>query len=189
MITLIILSILLFLQVAIAIYNYTSIEVDTSHGSKKGDISKNLTLASLVLSAVFFIFIMTLYFIKFIDYSRAEFLLIVSVLTVGIIMILCYHYLDLQYKSLPGYQAAVDNLKDNTIRDNVTQMDLALSAGVIGLSVGLIIVLLLFGKYYLSEQKIIKIKEPIYMNMQTTSLKEDYKEPDYMSEVSKNFIV
>ena len=68
-------------------------------------------------------------------------------------------------------------------------MDLALSAGVIGLSIGLIIVLLLFGKYYLSEQKIIKIKEPIYMNMQTTSLKEDYKEPDYMSEVSKNFIV
>ena len=69
------------------------------------------------------------------------------------------------------------------------ELDISLAGGISTLAVAIIIAGLLIGKYLLSENKIIRIKEPVYVNMQTSTLKEDYKEPDYMSDVSKNFIV
>ena len=189
MISLIILSLLLFFQLAVCIYNYTSIEINTSTGSDKGDIAKNLTLSALVLAGVFFLFIMILYFTKFIDYYRAEFLLLVSVLAVGIILVISYYYLELQLRSSAGYNTAKDNFIAAQVRDNIKELELSLGAGLAGLAVAIIIASLLLGKYILAQEKIVKVKEPVYMNMQSTVLKEDYKEPDYMSEISKNFIV
>jgi lysylphosphatidylglycerol synthetase-like protein (DUF2156 family) len=189
MITLITLTLLLFFQLSVCIYIHTNIDINTSSGSDKGDISKNLILAAMILAGVFFIFIMSLYFGKFIDYYRAEFLLLISVLLVGIVLIICYHYLDLQLRSGPDYRKTKDEFKKAQIRDNILELELSLSAGIIGLVIAGAISALLLGKYLLAEEKIIKIKEPVYMNMQSTVSDKDYREPDYMSEVSKNFIV
>ena len=190
MISFIILLLLLVAQLTITAYNYDKINTsETFSGSEKADISKNLTLGALVLSVSFFIFISALHFFKFIDYSRSEFLLIVSVLLVSIVILISYHYLYLQYKSPAGYQSAKDNLRDNSVLVNEDELNIALAGGITTLGLVIIIAGILIGKYLIAEKKIIRIKEPVYMNMQTSTMKDDYKEPDYMSEVSKNFIV
>ena len=190
MISFIILLLLLVSQVVLSGYNFSKINTsDDFSGSEKADISKNLNLGALVLSAVFLVFISVMYFLKFINYSRSEFLLIVSVIMVSIILLISYHYLDLQYKSGNNYNLSKENLRNASVLVNEDELDIALIGGIVTLGLGIIIAGLLTGKYLISENKIVKIKEPIYVNMQTSTLKEDYKEPDYMSDVSKNFIV
>lgn len=190
MISFIILLFLLVSQVVLNGYNYSKINISEDFsGSDKADISKDLTLGALVLSAVFLVFISVLYFFKFIDYSRSEFLLIISIIMVAAIMLVSYHYLYLQYKSGASYDSAKESLRNASVLVNETELDIALIGGIITLGLGIIIAGLLTGKYLIAEHKIVKIKEPVYVNMQSSTLKEDYKEPDYMSDVSKNFIV
>lgn len=190
MISFILLSLILLTQLVLTAYNYSKInDSDSFDGDSKASISKKLTLAGLVLAAAFFFLIMLVYFLKFINYNRGEFLLIVSAISVSILMILSYHYLELQRKSPSGYDAAKLALDAATVRVNKTELNIALIGGIITLGLTVALAGLLLGKYYLAEKEIVKVKEPIYMNMQSTSLKEDYKEPDYMSEVSKNFII
>jgi len=190
MISFVVLLFLLVAQVILNGYNYSKINIsETYTGSDHADTSKNLTLGALVLAGVFLLFIASLYFFKFINYSRSEFLLIISITMVAIIMLISYYYLELQYKSDPGYDSAKDSLKNVSVVVNQEELDISLAGGISTLAVAIIIAGLLIGKYLLSENKIVKIKEPVYVNMQTSTLKEDYKEPDYMSDVSKNFIV
>jgi lysylphosphatidylglycerol synthetase-like protein (DUF2156 family) len=190
MISFIILLFLLVSQVVLNGYNYAEINISEDFtGSNNADISKNLTLGALVLAAVFLVFISVLYFFKFINYSRSEFLLIISIIMVAIIMLISYHYLTLQYKSGASYDSAKETLRNASVLVNENELDIALIGGIVTLGLAVIIAGLLIGKYLIAENKIVKIKEPVYVNMQTSTLKEDYKEPDYMSDVSKNFIV
>lgn len=190
MISFIILLFLLVSQVVLNGYNYSKINISEDFpGSDKADISKDLTLGGLVLSAVFLLFISVLYLFKFINYSRSEFLLIISIIMIAAIMLVSYHYLDLQYKSGANYDSVKESLRNASILVNEDELDIALVGGITTLSLGIVIAGLLAGKYLIAENKIVKIKEPVYVNMQSSTLKEDYKEPDYMSDVSKNFIV
>jgi len=190
MISFILLSLILLTQLILTAYIYFEInESDNFAGDSKASISKKLTLAGLVLAASFFSIIMLVYFLKFINYNRGEFLLIISAISVSILILLSYHYLDLQRRSPAAYEAAKKSLEASSVTINKTEAEIALTGGIVTLALTVVIAGLLLGKYYLSEKEIVKVKEPIYMNMQSTSLKEDYKEPDYMSEVSKNFII
>lgn len=190
MISFIFLLFLLVSQVVLSAYSYSKINVSNEYaGNDKANVSKDLSLGALVLSLVFLIFIIVLYFFKFIDYSRSEFLLIISIIMVSAILLVVYHYLNLQYKSGTNYKSIEENLKNASVLVNEDELYIALSTGIITMATAVLIAGLLVGKYLISEHKIIKIKEPVYVNMQSSTMKEDYKEPDYMSDVSKNFIV
>lgn len=190
MITFIILTFILLSQLAISAYITASIELnDSNSGNNDADISQKLNLTSTVLSATFLIFIILAYYFKFIDYARAEILYIISIMLIAILLFVSYYYLEQQYKSKSGYKTALDNLKDNTVRVNHTELNISLAGGITTISLVALVTFVLLGKYYLAEQKIVTVKEPIYMNMQTSTVKKDIKEPDYMSDQSKNFII
>ena len=190
MITFIILSFILLSQLAVSAYIAASIELnDSNSGNNDADISQKLNLTSAVLSATFLTFVMVAYFFKFIDYSRAEMLYIISIILIAILLFISYYYLEQQYKSKSGYDAAVTNLKNNTVRVNHAELNISLAGGITTIALAALVTFVLLGKYYLAEQKIVTVKEPIYMNMQTSTVKKDIKEPDYMSDQSKNFII
>lgn len=190
MITFFILIILLVSQLSINMYNYFSIDSANGYGKYDAGISRNLTLSAAVLSSSFLFFILSIYILKLINYNRGEILLTVSILFISILMLLSYHYLEKQKKSHFGYPPAVDNLKNNIEDLNIKELNLALYGGSVTLGIVMIIIGMLLGKYFLTEKKIVNLEKPVYLNMQTTENKEDsYMEPDYMSNISKNFII
>ena len=190
MITFIILTFVLLSQLAVSIYNTFSIELnDSNSGNNDADISQKLSLTGTVLAGTFITFIISAYYFKFIDYSRAEMLFIIAVTLISILLFITYYYLHKQYISKSGYEAAHEKLKDNTFTINHEELNISLASAITSISLCALVAFVLLGKYYLAEQKIVTVKEPIYMNMQTSTVKKDIKEPDYMSDQSKNFII
>ena len=104
-------------------------------------------------------------------------------------MLISFHYLREQSKSPAGYKAAKDALEDAKEKANSTEQDIALVGGLVTLGCACLAGFLLFGKYMLGEEKVVKVKEPVYINSAINNYNMSSKEPDYMSEISKNFIV
>ena len=190
MITFIILTFILLSQLAISTYNTAKIELnDSNSGNNDADISQKLNLTASVISGTFATFIILAYYFKFIDYVRAEILFIISIMLIAILLFISYYYLEKQYKSKSGYESAYNTLKDNTVRVNYDELNISLIAGIVTISLASLMAFSLFGKHLMAEKQIVTVKEPIYMNMQTSTVKKDIKEPDYMSDQSKNFII
>lgn len=178
-------------QLSMSIYNYSRIKDDGENttGNDKADIAKKITLAQLVLSIIFTIFILILYYTSLINVKRAEFLCLVSIFIISILMILSYYYLNLQLKSKKNYEDAENTFKSNWVRTNLEELQISLYGGIITISLAFMFTMLFLSRYFLAETKIITIREPVYRDTKTTTLRNDYIEPDYMSNVSKNFII
>jgi hypothetical protein len=191
MISVSILALVLIAQLVTAAYTLDKINTnDTFDGYEKADVSKKLTLGNTVLAVSFFTFILIMYAFKWINYMRTELLLIFSVLVSGIIFIVSQHFLYLQRKANPNYETKKTELENVLIDVNKTEFDIQYIVGIASLAIAGVITSVLLGKYILAEEKIVKVSQPVYMTPAKQESKQiDNREPDYLSDISKNFII
>ena len=126
MILIIIFTLLIVLEISIAIYSFSTIKDSVYDNEFNTEKSKNLSLTSILFSSITFPIVFILYYMEFINSKRTIInLSLISILN-SVLLFLTYHYLQIQSEMHPNYDTSKDTLKANTENINKTAKEIIL---------------------------------------------------------------
>lgn len=169
-----------FLMVLIAIlgissYSYEKIDSVTSDS----DVSKKLSLSTLIITSVVLFFSFFLRFIDYIDLERGSNMLSFCTLVSSILLIFSYSYLDREMKSNPDYNTVKQQLDDVENNTNQYEKNLSFIISIVGFSIVAAYLFILIGKVFYSKTitTTITVKEPLIIEPEDKPIEKlDYEQ-------------
>tara|TARA_R110002110_G_scaffold386845_1_gene598599 strand:+ start:202 stop:714 length:513 start_codon:yes stop_codon:yes gene_type:complete len=130
-------------------YSYVDIKEETNNST----YAKNISLANLIVCFLFSVMIAVLFYMKYLSINRTFIISLFIILIISILFALNYYFLEEERKDTTGYQAAHDNLKDNTNRYNIDFLTLNLILAIVGFAFVILFCVYSYAKMYNYNQE------------------------------------
>ena len=159
MLLLYILNLIILLELASGVYNYSRVK-EINLTDQKTENTKNISLVIIIFLTLFILLINSLYLLNIINYKRSILNFILLSIIGSIFILINYIYLNLQQKSPSGYEAAKKILEANSENTNKDIKDYNIITFIISISLTFLILSFYIGYQFFSREKIRKIREP-----------------------------